>query len=115
MYGTTEGVDVKYSANRQSQLIVCCYESHGYSWAALEEKYGQLTNAERVIPHITYLLRKIGKEKKARNAIDEARARAFAPGDAFGKTFFTLRYKKEVPMIRTEQIAWAEKKGSEQR
>jgi hypothetical protein len=89
------------------------YESNQYSWDVVAEKYGQQIDGAWKIPNITHLFNMIGEEKKARNATDEAAARAFAPGDEFEKHFYNDRGRgKLVPMVKTGQIAYAWRKHS---
>lgn len=90
--------------------MVVLYEANQYSWAIVAEKYGQLTRGVWSIPNFTYLLKRIGEEKRVRNAVDEAAARAFAPGDRFVEYFSNKRGSGVVPMVKTDQIAYSWRK-----
>ena len=78
------------------------FKSNKYSQDTIVEKYKQLSNDVQSILNITYLLNQINKEKKARNAIDEVVARAFAPSDDFKVHFHNERsYGKTILMVKT--------------
>lgn len=82
------------------------YEANQYSWAVVAEKYRQLSQGTWSIPNFTFLLKRISEEKRARNATDEAAARAFAPGDRFIEYFSNNRSSGVVPMVKTDQIVY---------
>ena len=69
-----------------------------------KEKYGLFTGTVYIIPHMIALLKATSSKKKARNLADIALAHIFAPEEEFAPKFFNMRGKKQVTMVKPEQI-----------